>query len=194
MYNQPNFQQRKQANQARYQAWLASKSKGFKFLLGSGILLVVLALCGLCAAIGNAAQSTSNAPTPTATHQVVQLVATQKPTSAPTKAPTEKPTAKPTPKPTEKPTPQVFDLVFTDVESGIVSVHTLPGATLSIKVLYCSGSYASSQSLKGTFTADPGGDYLWAWNVETSCHGRATATVTASWHGRTITKSANFTT
>src|SRR5260221_1382140 len=189
MYQQPNFQQRKQSNKERYNAWLATKSKPFKFMLGSGILLGALALCGICAAIGNAANSTSNVPAPTATHQTVQLAATA--------TPTKTATAKPTPKPTQKPKPTpvpVFSLTFTLVESGTVISHTLPGTALTIKVLYCSGHYATSQSLQGTSYADAGGDDIWAWDVQTSCLGRATAYVTANWHGKTISKSANFTT
>src|SRR5437870_1251146 len=67
-----------------------------------------------------------------------------------------------------------------DYQSGSVCVHTLAGAALTIKVKYCSGYYATSSSLKGTHYANSSGNYTWHWIPQTSCHGPATAAVTAS--------------
>jgi hypothetical protein len=91
-----------------------------------------------------------------------------------------------------------FPLQFTcakavDYQFGKVCVHTNAGAALTIKVLYCSGFYAKSKSLQGTRTADASGNYTWRWIPQTSCRGPATATVTATWHGQTKTKSDTFT-
>src|SRR5437764_11695678 len=77
MYQPPNFQQQKLAYKERYLNWLATKSQTFKLVLGSIILLGVLALCGIFAAIGNAA----NIATPTPTTAIQQV-------SHPTQAPT----------------------------------------------------------------------------------------------------------
>ena len=162
---------------------------GRKFAIGCGALVALVVLIAVIAAVansGNTSTSTSSSTQPTS-----------QPTRAATIAPTPTlaPTKKPTPAPTHQPT-QIAQLAitFTLVDSGDVAVHTLPGAALTIKVLYCSGNYATSQSLQGTVKADIAGDYIWNWNVETSCHGRATAYVTASANGKTVSGQANFTT
>src|SRR5258708_1237968 len=159
---------------------------GRKFAIGCGALVALVVLIAVIAAVANGGSNSTSTSRPTPTAQ---------PTQAATPTPTTVPTKKPTPAPTHQPT-QIAQLAitFTLVDSGDVAVHTLPGAALTIKVLYCSGNYATSQSLQGTVKADIAGDYIWNWNVETSCHGRATAYVTASLNGKTVSGQAKFTT
>ncbi len=52
-----------------------------------------------------------------------------------------------------------------------VCVHTLPGASLTIKVTYCKGNVDQSTALKGTFTADKTGYYGWSWTPQATCRG-----------------------
>ena len=82
-----------------------------------------------------------------------------------------------------------------------VCVRTLPGASLTIKVTYCSGSVDQSTALKGTFTADETGQYAWNWTPEATCQGnppgatgfwKGTAEVTAALSGQHLTSSAAF--
>jgi hypothetical protein len=128
---------------------------------------------------------------------------TSSPSSSSQKQPTpiHKPTVnsiQPTPtvntaKPTPTPVPQL-SLAFTKAINELVSIHTLPGASLTIKVYYaCSKRDATSQSLQGTFSADSNGNYTWTWTNQSSCHGNVTATVTSSSGGKTVTSSANLT-
>ncbi len=137
----------------------------------------------------------------TTTVAIAKQVATQHivaPTHAPKKAPVvvvPTATAKPQPTTPPKPTPiPVLGITFTTASNEYVAVQTLPGATLSIKILYqCSGHYATSQSLQGTFTADSGGAMSWSWTNASSCHGGVIATVVASLNGKTVSNSASFT-
>jgi hypothetical protein len=75
---------------------------------------------------------------------------------------------------------------------GIVSVHTLPGATLTISITYCSGQHATSPLLRGISHANSSGNYVWTWKPKASCTGLAAARVTASIHGQTISQSYMF--
>ncbi len=161
---------------------------GRKLAIGCGALVALVALIAVIAAVANSGSNSTSTNRSIPTAQLTQAA-----TTAPT--PTIVPTKKPAPTPTAKPIqPTQLAITFTLVDSGDVAIHTLPGAALTIKVLYCSGNYATSQSLQGTVKADIAGDYIWNWNVETSCHGRATAYVTASLNGKTVSGQANFTT
>jgi hypothetical protein len=80
-----------------------------------------------------------------------------------------------------------------DYQSGEVCVHTQAGAALSIIVTYCSGYTAVSSSLQGIAYADTSGNYTWTWTPETVCRGPATADVTASSAGQTVSQSDSFT-
>jgi hypothetical protein len=72
--------------------------------------------------------------------------------------------------------------------SGAVSIHTLPGAALTIRVHYNQTNRdATSNSLKGTHYANSNGNYTWTWTVGSTATGTATVTVTAAWHGQSIT-------
>lgn len=77
--------------------------------------------------------------------------------------------------------------------TGQVCAHTLPGATLTLSVRYCDGSYAKGKVFHSAYTADGSGDYTFHWNVVTTCAGAATATVTAKSAGQSVTKSVTFT-
>jgi len=80
-------------------------------------------------------------------------------------------------------------------------VHTLPGASLTIKVTYCTGSVDQSTALKGTFTADKTGHYGWIWTPKATCQGnppgatgfwKGTADVTTTLGGQNLTSSVSF--
>jgi hypothetical protein len=75
---------------------------------------------------------------------------------------------------------------------GLVSVETLPGAALNIKVSYCGSSSATSSSLQGTKYADKNGEYTWIWEPETQCRGQATVHVTAELNGETVKVTYSF--
>ena len=112
-----------------------------------------------------------------------------------------------TPSPTRQPTPTLaptstaappppLTLAFTCASgqirgTGQVCVHTLPRASLTLTVRYCDGSTA--KGLHGGVTADGSGNYTWSWLVRTSCAGPATATVTATANGQSLTESDTFT-
>lgn len=103
----------------------------------------------------------------------------------------------PAPQPTQAPAPQPLTVVFSsasavDYSYGSVSIHTLPGAIVSIDVTYCTGYEATSRSLQGTEQADGNGDYSWSWTPETKCRGAATAVVTASLNGQTASNADSF--
>jgi hypothetical protein len=76
---------------------------------------------------------------------------------------------------------------------GQVCVHTAPNAAVSLAVKYCDGSYAKGKGLHGSAYTDSGGNYTWRWNITTGCAGTATATVTATSAGQTITQDTTFT-
>ncbi|HYU76555.1 MAG TPA: hypothetical protein VEL31_28115 [Ktedonobacteraceae bacterium] len=134
-----------------------------------------------------------NRPAPTPTP-----IPTQKPQkvviSVPTRIPSPTPHA---PQPTATPMKSLFvtftSAYATDYVSGSVSVHTLPGAALTITVSYCSGYNATSKSLQGTSYADGNGDYTWTWEPETKCRGAATASVIASLNGQSVSNADSFT-
>ena len=99
------------------------------------------------------------------------------------------------PAPTSAPSPPLT-LAFTCASgkihgTGQVCVHTLPGASLSLTVRYCDGSTA--KGLHGSATADGSGNYTWSWPVHPTCAGSATATVTATANGQSLTASDTFT-
>jgi hypothetical protein len=80
----------------------------------------------------------------------------------------------------------------TDYKSGEVCVHTQANAALTIKVKYCSGSYATSKSLKGTVHTKSSGNYTWTWEPETKCRGTATAYVSETLSGHTLNATKSF--
>lgn len=80
-----------------------------------------------------------------------------------------------------------------DYQSGRVCVHTQANAALTIKVTYCTGRSAVSNSLKGTQHANSGGNHTWTWTPETKCRGQATALVTEHFKGHSLSKSHTFT-
>lgn len=100
------------------------------------------------------------------------------------------------PTPTAAPT-QPLTVVFTCARGslrgmGQVCVQTQPQTVLSLTVHYCDGSTA--KGLHGSATADASGTYTWSWPIRTSsCAGPATATVTATWNGQSLTQSDTFT-
>lgn len=202
IYSRPPlwWQIRKDYYQRRFNALPLPK----KITLGCGTLLGAFLLCALCSGIGSLAhpadQSTDaqSSPAATASHPVISATATaQTATTRALVTPTPKPT--PTSAPIVQPTPAseltvTFTLVeVTNYSDSYISVHTLPGATLSINVIYCSGKEAKSAPLQGTVQADASGDYIWSWQPDTDCQGMATATVTASLNGETATNSTTFT-
>ncbi len=82
-----------------------------------------------------------------------------------------------------------------------VCVRTLPGASLTITVTYCTGSVDQSTTLKGTFTADQTGHHTWSWTPKATCQGnppgatgfwRGTAEVTATLGGQHLTSSVAY--
>jgi hypothetical protein len=96
------------------------------------------------------------------------------------------------------PSPSALTIAFTCASGtaggpGQVCVRTLPHAALSLTVRYCDGSYAKGKAFHGASYADGGGNYTWRWNVNTTCLGAATATVTARSAGQTLTQSTTFT-
>jgi hypothetical protein len=120
---------------------------------------------------------------------------TPTPTHAPQPTPTPTPT--PTPQPTPAPPPSLT-LAITCAgglsnQQARVCVHTQPGAALTITVTYCDGTKAHNKSLQGTVYANASGNYMWTWIASTRCLGPAVATVTARWHGQTVSQSAVFT-
>jgi hypothetical protein len=96
------------------------------------------------------------------------------------------------------PSPSPLTIAFTCASGaaggpGQVCVRTLPHAALSLSVRYCDGSYAKGKAFHGASYADGSGNYTWRWNVNTTCLGAATATVTARSAGQTLTQSTTFT-
>ena len=79
-----------------------------------------------------------------------------------------------------------------DYKQGQVCVHTQAKAALTIRVKYCSGYYAVSNSLKGTQYANAQGNHTWAWTPQTKCRGTATAYVTEQLGGRALNAVDNF--
>jgi len=82
-----------------------------------------------------------------------------------------------------------------------VCVRTLPGASLTITVTYCTGSVDQSTALKGTFIADKAGYFEWRWTPKATCQGnppgatgfwKGTAEVTATLGGQHLTSNVAF--
>ena len=210
-YSQPP--QQKPPKRRNVWQWYKSKGRFAKLGIGCGSLLIVLMICtfSLAAYGSTLPPQKADQPTPTTNNGTSQIATTAKtpttlvvsstvkPTEAPT--PTAKPTPKPTPKPKPKPTqapPAALTLSFTcapaeDYSYGQVCVHTLPGAALTISVVYCTGYRAVSGSLKGTEFANGSGNYTWSWTPETKCRGDATAYVSASWREQSTSNSDVFT-
>ena len=183
-----------------------------QFFIACGTLIGIFLLFALSSAIGNASKFTQRP----AEALVSSLAATQAPTDTlePTDTPeptdddtpdTDTLTPTPTPEPTQSPVQQsvqqpaaqlfvtITSAYATDSSSDSVSVHTLPGAALTISVTYCSGRSATSESLQGTKYADSAGNYTWTWEPETKCKGTATAYVSASLNGQSANDSKDFT-
>lgn len=74
--------------------------------------------------------------------------------------------------------------------TGQVCVHTAPSATLSITVRYCDGTDA--KGLHGAVLADASGNHTWSWAIRMACVGQATATVSATQNGHTLTATKSF--
>ncbi len=140
------------------------------------------------------ATKTAPKPTPKPTPTSVPPTPTPVPPTPTTAPVVEQPT--PTPQPQQNQT-QLFvvitDASATDGVSGSVTVTTFPNAALTIRVVYCSGKEATSESLRGTAYADGNGSYTWTWTPSTSCHGAATAYVTAQAQGQSASTSQQFT-
>ncbi len=153
-------------------------------------LFGILALCLCTVSCGGQAQPPTTFTGPLSTAPRVQRTPTAR------VVPTTKPTATPAPRPTVNVIthpPALLSLTFTQAINERVSVHTLPGASLTINVMYvCSRHDATSQSLQGTFYADGSGNHTWTWTNQSSCHGAVVAMVTSSSGGKTVISSASF--
>lgn len=79
-----------------------------------------------------------------------------------------------------------------DVAHGKACAQTLPGATLSIQVIYCEGQPDPGKVLQGSVTADAHGFHEWDWTPQPDCKGRPIwgwkVTVTAQLNGQTATE------
>jgi|SRR5690348_11767909 len=80
-----------------------------------------------------------------------------------------------------------------DVIHGKVCAQTLPGAILTIRVIYCAGQPDPSSVLQGSVMADARGFYQWSWMPHPDCKGQPIwewqVTVMAQLHGQTATAS-----
>lgn len=190
-------------SRTRFWPWYRRQGRNMQVGIGCGTLVIVCACCGALLGRGPSTTTAGLAPTATsghiaqvttaatATHARPQPTTTAIPTTPPTSGPRQPP-----PAPTTS-NRQLF-LQFTGASAAVgrnsfISVQTLPGAQLTITVVYCNGNQATSKSLQGTFTADDNGDYTWSWRPATTCHGPATATVTASLNGQNATQKEQFT-
>ncbi|SRR5690348_16510430 len=187
----------------RFWPWYRRQGRNMQVGIGCGTLVVVCACCGALLSRGPSTTTIGLAPTATVEHVAqVTTAATAthaRPQPTATAISTTPPTSTPQP-PTPVPTAdnrQLF-VQFTGASAAVgqnsfVSVQTLPGAQLTITVVYCNGNQATSKSLQGTFSADDNGDYTWSWRPATTCHGPATATVKASLNSQNVTQSEQFT-
>jgi hypothetical protein len=79
-----------------------------------------------------------------------------------------------------------------DVIHGKVCAQTLPGATLTIQVIYCAGKPDPSSVLQGSVTADAKGFYQWNWAPQPDCNGQSIwgwkVIVTAQLNGETASE------
>lgn len=163
------FQQRFRGASRRQRVGLAAGAGGL--LLAS--LLVIALLCSHLPAIGSSAVGANGSATSTAVASATAHATTTT-------------------------TPLPFKVAFTCASGAVkqsakVCVHTQPGASLNLTVRYCDGSYAGGRDLRGSVTADRGGNFIWIFAVHTRCAGSATATVAATSAGKTVTKSTKFT-
>lgn len=141
------------------------------FLIPISILaILVLAACS---------PSSTQPATSTPTAKSIPSPASRQPTP-------EQPT--PESASTQSSTEQLFVSISstTTQNSSSISVHTLPGAAITIDLAYC--GHTSQQ----THYADSAGEYTLNWTPDTKCGGTATATVTASSNGQTSTSSTSF--
>jgi hypothetical protein len=76
--------------------------------------------------------------------------------------------------------------------TGFVTVQTVAGAALTIRVTSC-GHVVSDPNLAGTGSADAKGVFGWSWTAPTSTCRTGTAKVMAKSGGKTVTKSTTFT-
>lgn len=179
--------------------------------IGCGTLVLVVILCvGISALVGTEITPPGGAPStqvtplpsPPTTAPTVPPTATRQPQAAPplpTATPQPLPTATTSPAPTVIPTkppaptqtPANLSIKFKSVAivhggTGTVSIHTNPGAALTIKVHYVATNRdATSKSLDGTSYADSAGNHTWSWPCQTTKSGTAQVIVTAMWHGQT---------
>ena len=163
------FQQRFRGASRRQRVGLAAGAGG---LLMAALLGIAL-LCSHLPAIGSSAAGANGSATATADASATAHATTTT-------------------------TPLPFTLAFTCASGSVkqsakVCVHTQPGASLNLTVRYCDGTYAGGRNLRGSVTADSGGNFIWIFAVHTRCAGSATATVAATSAGKTVTKSTRFT-
>jgi hypothetical protein len=170
-----------------------------------GFLLTILLLffC-LRAVIGGSnaslsAQASTNRPSSRASH-VVQIVRPRWKDLSPTALPASKTGAMHASTATSRSPSALVSQPFVTFTAayainhvqGVVSVHTLPGAALTINITYCDGQHATSPLLRGISYADSRGNYVWTWKPKASCTGLAAARVTASIHGQAMNQSYMF--
>lgn len=171
----------------------ASKRARLGIAIGTASVLVVLIVACSSLAMRTANRLVTGAAQGNAAAST-RLTSAQ--SATPNSTVTATPAATSQPTMTTTPTPPLT-LVFTCASgslrgTGQVCVHTQPQAALSITVRYCDGSTA--KGLHGSVTADASGNYTWSWPLRTSsCAGSATATVTATWNGQSLTQSDTFT-
>jgi hypothetical protein len=85
---------------------------------------------------------------------------------------------------------------YLNQSTGVVSVQTVAGAALTIRVTYC-GHAVNDPNLNGTAKVNDSGQYAgqyaWNWTAPGTTCRSARATVTAKSGGKTVTKSTTFT-
>jgi hypothetical protein len=87
-----------------------------------------------------------------------------------------------------------FTSLYGNSSSASATVHTLPGAALTIRVVYCSGAFRdTSNNLYGTAYADNNGDHTWSWSPSSPCTGTASVYVTANYNGQAVSIRGDFT-
>jgi hypothetical protein len=175
---------------APWRSWFASRRQqvGLAAILGTVVLTVVLGLVVLRAILPSQSSHPGQG-TATAGRAVNVVASPTADDSTPTPSPTA--SARNTPAPS-------FTVAFTCASGtiggrGVVCVHTKPNAMVGLTVRYCDGSYAGGKGLHGSAHTDASGNYTWRWDVNTSCAGTATATVTAKSSGQTVIQSTTFT-
>lgn len=158
------------------------------------IALIVLSMPSSQPAAAQVSAMVTATPVPTLTPISTP---TPEPISAPASTPGQQQSVSPSDQSQQPASTPLFVTITnayaTDYGPGSVSVHTLPGAALTISVQYCTGSYATTSKLQGTRYADSTGNYTWLWEPETKCKGAATAYVNASLNGQSASTSTAFT-